>query len=311
MKTLVAYHKQLGDTLLLQPALAKLAWQDGGPVGLATRPGFADLVNLMPDVHWVPLRPAPAVDRLLTYDVGDRSSLVSLWVRAREKHLLIFSSFYVRFYHRWIFDQIHLRNQEQMYRAFYFWSFTPGPVQGQFEPPVLLTPPSGWLPPEVPTKPFMLVHATSAWQRKCWPASMWREAIRNVYQLTRLPVVLTGGTTEWEKRLCSEIAQGMPEVINFGGRTSLRGIMALASSAEAVFAVDGFVSHLATAFRRPCLTLFGPTNVNHWHFNAPTTCAVYPGDEPGAAKGRKITEITVAAMLDKARKWLRRINLAS
>jgi ADP-heptose:LPS heptosyltransferase len=108
MKTLAVYHKQLGDTLLLQPALEKLARQDGEDVGLLTKPGFSDLVSLMPGVRPLTWRKAPAVERLLCYDTGDRSTWMSLASRARTKHLLTFSQFYVRFFHRWIFSRIHL-----------------------------------------------------------------------------------------------------------------------------------------------------------------------------------------------------------
>lgn len=311
MKTLAVYHKQLGDTLMLQPTLAKLAWQDGEPVGLATRPAFADLISLMPDVRWMPLRPAPVAERLFSYDAGDRSSLVSLWCRARMKHLLTFSDFYVRFYHHWIFDRIHLLNQQQIYRGCYLWSITPGEDKGDFEPSKLNRPPDEWLPIGLPAEPFLLVHATSAWQRKCWPAASWRVAIEHFQQHTGLPVVLTGGTSEWEKRLCAEIAEGMRNVTNLGGKTSLRGIMAVASRANMVATVDGFVSHLASAFRRPCLTLFGPTNVNHWHFASPITCAAYPGSDPGAAKGRKINDISIEAMLERSDAWLHQVKLVA
>lgn len=306
MKTLAVYHKQLGDTLLLQPALAKLAEQDGEPVGLVTRPGFADLVNLMPGVKWVEWRPVPVVERLLSYDAGDRSSMVSFWCRARVKHLLTFSSFYVRFYHGWIFNHIHLCDQAQMYRGFYHWSCTTG--EGDFEPPRLDMPPENWLPKEPLNAPFLMIHVTSAWQRKCWPASSWRIVVERMKSLTGLPVVLTGGVSEWERGLCAEIAAGMSGVTNLGGKTQLREIMAVASRASLIFTVDGFVSHLAAAFRRPCMTLFGPTNVNHWHLTQPWARAIYPGTDPGAAKGRKIADITVEDFWVRAEAWLREIS---
>ena len=44
---LVIFRKQLGDVLLLEPALAKLAASTGGSVMLATRPGFEPLLELM------------------------------------------------------------------------------------------------------------------------------------------------------------------------------------------------------------------------------------------------------------------------
>ncbi len=307
MKTLVVYHKQLGDTLLLQPALAKLAQQDGEPVGLIARPGFEDLVGLMPGVQFTTWRDAPRVQRLLAYDAGDRSSFISFWCRAREKHLLTFSNFYVRFFHRWIFDRINLRDQEQMYRGRYFWCSTAGDDADSFEPPRLNSPPDDWLPQGLPSGPFVLIHATSAWQRKCLPADSWWPIIERVKQITGTAVVLTGGTTEWERGLCTEITNGVDGVTNLGGRTNLRGVMAVASRAKQVLAVDGFVSHLASAFRKPCLTFFGPTNVYHWHMASPLSRAVFPGSDPGAAKDRQIMSLVSKDLQVQVEDWLKQV----
>jgi ADP-heptose:LPS heptosyltransferase len=307
MKTLAVYHKQLGDTLLLQPALARLAHQDGEPVGLIARPAFKDLIDLMPGVQFTTWRDAPHVQRLLAYDAGDHSSFISLWCRAREKHLLTFSSFYVRFFHRWIFNRIHLRDQEQMYRGRYFWCSTPGDDTDSFEPPRLNAPPESWLPQGLPSGPFVLIHATSAWQRKCLPTGSWRPMIERVKQVTGMPVVLTGGTTEWERGLCAGMADGVDGVTNLGGQTHLRGVMAVASRARMVLAVDGFVSHLASAFRRPCMTFFGPTNVNHWHLTTPLSRAVFPGSDPGAAKGRQIMDLLSEDMPVQVEDWLKQV----
>ncbi len=302
MKTLAVYHKQLGDTLLLQPALARLAAQDGEPVGLVTRPGFEDLVRLMPGVVPVHWREAPRVSRLLCYEAGDRSVFISLWCPARHKTLLSFSRHYRKFYHSWIFHDFHLEEQEQKYRARYFWDITPGAEATAFEPPLLNTPPQDWHHPDLPAQPFILVHATSAWKRKCWSARPWQEVIAHLRRGTDMPVVLTGGNSEWERGLCAEIAAGSPGVINLGGKTSLRQVMRIVSQAALVLCVDGFVSHVAMAFRRPCVTLFGPTNVNHWHLATPISEAIstklgIPGD--------KTAEDTACQdLMSRADRWL-------
>lgn len=283
MKTLAVFHKQLGDTLLLQPALARLAAQDGEPVGLITRPGFGDLVRLMPGVVPVGWQEAPRVPRLLCYEAGDRSVFVSLWCPARHKTLLTFSSHYQKFYHSWIFHRIHLEEQGRKYRAQYQWDITPPAAASHaqaelpiFEPPLLQAPPVDWTHPELPAPgtPFMLIHATSAWQRKCWPAEAWHEVIRQVRARSSLPLVLTGGTSEWERALCAQIAAPFPEMLNLGGRTSLRQVISTVSQAAQVLCVDGFVSHVAMAYRKPCVTVFGPTQVHHWHLNTPWSAAV-------------------------------------
>lgn len=294
MKTLAVYHKQLGDTLLLQPALARLAGQDGEPVGLITRPGFADLVSLMPGVQFVGWQEAPRVPRLLCYEAGDRSVFVSLWCRARQKTLLTFSSHYQKFYHSWIFDRVHLEEQEQKYRARYQWDITPGAETDAFEPPVLSMPPAEWTHPDLLRGPFILVHATSAWKRKCWPAHTWQEVMTHLRSRTSVPVVLTGGTSEWERELCAEIAASCPGVSNLGGRTSLRQVISVVSQAALVLCVDGFVSHVAMAYRKPCITVFGPTNVNHWHLNTPWSAAVQ-GDS--AQRKPQMADVSAADMI--------------
>jgi len=44
---LVIYHKQLGDVLMFEPALAKLAAFTGGTVRFSTRASFAPMISLM------------------------------------------------------------------------------------------------------------------------------------------------------------------------------------------------------------------------------------------------------------------------
>jgi ADP-heptose:LPS heptosyltransferase len=131
--------------------------------------------------------------------------------------------------------------------------------------------------------------------------------MERVKQITGMPLVLTGGTTEWERGLCAEIEKGVDVVTNLGGRTNLRGVMAVASRASLVLAVDGFVSHLASAFRRPCMTFFGPTNVNHWHLTTSISRAVFPGDDPGAAKGRQIMDLVPEGLLVQVEDWLKQV----
>jgi ADP-heptose:LPS heptosyltransferase len=131
--------------------------------------------------------------------------------------------------------------------------------------------------------------------------------IERVKQVTGMPVVLTGGTTEWERGLCAGMADGVDGVTNLGGQTHLRGVMAVASRARMVLAVDGFVSHLASAFRRPCMTFFGPTNVNHWHLTTPLSRAVFPGSDPGAAKGRQIMDLLSEDMPVQVEDWLKQV----
>ena len=306
MKTIVVYHKQLGDTLLLQPALAKLASQDGEPVGLITRPEFADLVRLMPGASPVIWLKAPLANRLLCYDAGSRSALVSFWCRSQIKHLLTFSDFYVHHYHRFIFNRISLKDQEQKYRARYLWDVTRGAKTDIFQPPILTNPPTSWRHTDLPAKSFILVHPTSAWKRKCWPMRPWQETISHLKRETGMPVVLTGGNSDWERALCRDIAKGFHDIVNLGGETSLRELICIVSQSTLVLCVDGFVSHLAMAFRKKCITLFGPTNFNHWHLTTPCSVAVFAGGD--RTENSHITDVTSLEMIDKINLWLGQLD---
>jgi ADP-heptose:LPS heptosyltransferase len=276
-------------------------------VGLVSRSGFTDLVSLMPGVTPVRWQAAPRAVRLFCYDAGDRSTFTSLWCRAQTKTLLTFSEFYRRFYHSWIFDETRLHEQGQNYRARYLWSITPG-AEGVFEPPRLHAPPQEWSHPDIPRQPFILVHPTSAWQRKCWSARSWHEVLIRL-RSAGMPVVLTGGASEWERGLCAEIAVENTEVLNLGGKTNLRQIIAAASQAALVMTVDGFMSHLALAYRKPCVTLFGPTNANHWHLGTEWSEAVYDGGDP-AAKNKSLDAVPAERVVERVNRWLEKLSPA-
>jgi ADP-heptose:LPS heptosyltransferase len=248
------------------------------------------------------------VERLLCYDAGDRSALASLRCRARTKALLTFSAFYERFSQRWIFHQTHFHEQGQKYRARYFWDITPG-ENADFAPPRLRLPPADWSHLSLPKEPFILLHPTSAWRRKCWSAVRWREVLAHLRNKTHLPIVLTGGVNEWERGLCNEIAGERSDAINLGGRMNLAQIISALAGATFVMTVDGFISHLALAFRKPCVTLFGPTNANHWHLATEWSEAIYEGNNP-AAKSKSLEGVPTNRVIESTDRWLERVMRA-
>ena len=50
----------------------------------------------------------------------------------------------------------------------------------------------------------------------------------------------------------------------YAGRTNLRELAALVAAAGRVVCGDTGVAHLATAYRRPSVVLFGPTSPSAW-----------------------------------------------
>ncbi len=59
-------------------------------------------------------------------------------------------------------------------------------------------------------------------------------------------------------------AAGLPSGSVFAGRTTLDELAALVAAAGRVVCGDTGVAHLATAYRRPSVVLFGPTSPAHW-----------------------------------------------
>lgn len=302
----VVFHKQLGDTLLLEPALSLLAEQSGSEVALVTRPGFEPLVGLMEapvTTDWKGRR----FDRVIAFDSGSKASWLAWQTRARRKELVLMDERYGRWYHRWVFHETNIRPLRDRYRACYYAEELPIPPAGQsFRPPSCRRPPEDWasgLREIRKEEPFILIHPTSAWKRKCWPESAWVEVIHHLLEETEMPVVLTSGPSEWEVMVASRIADRCPDrVLNIGGRTNLKEYLYVLSRSRIVLSVDGSAGHIAQAFRVPSAVIFGPTAVSHWHQASGIAKALSPGDF--GHSGGDITAVPPAAVLEAARALL-------
>ena len=256
--------KQLGDTLLLQPALASLAARDGAPVALHTRTAFAPLIELMPGAR-LPER-GVRCEQLWVFEHGSKAARRALFMRAREKCAVLLHEKYRRWFHRFVFSRIEIVPKRYGYRACDFFCAVGG--GGDFQPPALREPPAGWLPEAELPGEFVVIGPTAAWESKCWTPEQWARTADALAE--RLPVVMVGGGSEWERRHVAEIrARVRAPLCDLAGRTSLRELFAIIARARAVVAIDGAVAHVAAALRRPSLALFGPTRSEEWHWPMP------------------------------------------
>ncbi|MDB5039712.1 MAG: glycosyl transferase, family 9 [Candidatus Eremiobacteraeota bacterium] len=108
-----------------------------------------------------------------------------------------------------------------------------------------------------------LIHPGAASEARRWPADRWVEVARAEHQLGRR-VLITGGPSEVERAQRIAAAAGVPSTHVYAGRTSLRELAALVAAAGRVVCGDTGVAHLATAFRRPSVVLFGPIAPSAW-----------------------------------------------
>jgi ADP-heptose:LPS heptosyltransferase len=263
--SLVVYRKQLGDTLLLQPALETLSTR--GSVALSARPGFDALLALMPGPVEVAPRWLPRARRV--YCLEARGAAVGYTAQALGAHrILALSKDEANRWFRPLFDETRIVPGGDAYRAALLHAMVGGTAE-QFRPPRLHHPPDDWRPPGLPVT-YGVIHPTSAWQRKTWSAQNWIRALSGLP--TGFPWVVSCGPVEWEVALAETLASGLGGgAVSLAGRTTLRQFLGLLSGARAVLCVDGSASHLATAFGKATLTLFGPTNPVHWHWPTPRT----------------------------------------
>ena len=108
-----------------------------------------------------------------------------------------------------------------------------------------------------------LIHPGAASESRRWPAERWIEVARAEQRLGRT-VIVTGGPDEVERARRIADAAGIPSTHVYAGRTNLRELAALVAAAGRVVCGDTGVAHLATAYRRPSVVLFGPISPRAW-----------------------------------------------
>lgn len=270
MSELVIFHKQLGDTVLLEPVLRKLAVASGEQVNLLCPRQFEPVIELMPHTRMAAGRGRWFPDRMWAYDWGGRTTRAAALTFCRERHLLIPNADWVTRLHRMVFSHVHVEPYLDRYISLYFWNHTgAGTAKTEFTPVKLELPPEEWRSQMQAEEPYMLLNPVSAWKRKCYDAEKWGDVLAGVRDQGFSRVLMTGGTDEWQREHCMQImaaaAARSVTVTDISGKTTLKEFLYIISRAKMVLCVDGAAAHLARAFQIPCLTLFGPSYRWLWH----------------------------------------------
>lgn len=111
---------------------------------------------------------------------------------------------------------------------------------------------------------FVLLHPTSRWLFKCWPAAQVARLIESLHD-SGWRVVLSSGPDKRELAMVAEILErcGAP-AHNLAGSLGLKEFGALVEASSAVVCVDSLPLHLASALKRPCVVMFGPSSELAW-----------------------------------------------
>jgi ADP-heptose:LPS heptosyltransferase len=118
-------------------------------------------------------------------------------------------------------------------------------------------------PPRAEAPAFTLLHPGAAAAGRRWPADRFAAVARRLAAGGHV-VRVTGSAAE--RDLASRVAQraGLPRESVLAGQTALDALAAITASARLVISGDTGMSHLASAFRRPSVTLFGPVPPSEW-----------------------------------------------
>ncbi len=135
--------------------------------------------------------------------------------------------------------------------------------------------------------PYVVIHPGSARSEKYWLPERWAEVIRHVHHERGRRCVLTGSpgafeTEHWERIRAALSPAEASACVDYTGGTDLVPLAAILSRAALVVSVDTGPMHLAAAFRRPQIALFGPTNPFHWRPRHPDAFVLQSGhgDQP-------------------------------
>lgn len=293
------FHKQLGDLLLLEPALARLRDHHGTPVGVLTRAGHEPLLRLMDGITFQPGFPLAWRDHLVCYDPLNKSALRSLLAPAGKKHCVLPERREMQWFHRPLFGKVIVPELGDRYVAEYFWENTPVPAKEAFRLPRLSPPPAAWQPAGFSGGPVVLVNPTSGWRQKCWLPERWAEVLRDLHETGGHRFLMTSASTDWQIEHCREISRlAGPCVQSLTGSTTLQNFLWLCAKASGVLTVDGAASHLAQAFGVPSLTLFGPTRLANWHRDTPRNLALQA--PPSKDGKRRLKNLPVAGVTEVA-----------
>jgi ADP-heptose:LPS heptosyltransferase len=162
-----------------------------------------------------------------------------------------------------------------------------------------------------PVRGAAVVHPGAAFPGRRWPPDRFAGVARHL-AATGHDVRITGGPAERE--LATAVAQlaGLGEAAVLAGRTTSTELAAVVAAARVVVCGDTGVAHLATAYRRPSVVLFGPVSPALWGppqrdgRDGPLHVVLWHGDGAGDPWGTtldpalaKITVEEVTTALDR------------
>lgn len=109
--------------------------------------------------------------------------------------------------------------------------------------------------------PYAVLVPATRWETKCWPAPNYGHLARFLRDQYTLSSVLVGGHDDIARGQIA-VAHADGAAHNLCGKTSLRQLAVIIENAAVVVTGDSTPMHMAAAFNRPLVAIFGPTNAD-------------------------------------------------
>jgi ADP-heptose:LPS heptosyltransferase len=121
------------------------------------------------------------------------------------------------------------------------------------------------LPPTVasPAPECVVVHVGAFYGSRQWPVDRFAQVVRKL-TTDGERVILTGSAAERPRALETAELSGLPESAVAAGVLGLGEFAALVASARLVITADTGAAHLASAYARPSVVIFGPAPPEEW-----------------------------------------------
>jgi heptosyltransferase-3 len=112
---------------------------------------------------------------------------------------------------------------------------------------------------------YILLHPTSRWLFKCWPAKNVAELIHHFNRIG-YRIVLSSAPDKRELSMIEQIISLCPDIpiLNLAGKISLKELAALIQTCTCLVCIDSVPVHIASALKVPTVALFGPSSEKAW-----------------------------------------------
>ena len=115
-------------------------------------------------------------------------------------------------------------------------------------------------------RPFLVVHPTSRWLFKAWPAASMTALMRQLLAAGHA-LIVTSGPDDAEREVIAEILaplQPSDALVDWSGALTLKELAALLQRARLFIGVDSAPMHMASAMGTPVVAIFGPSGDHEW-----------------------------------------------